>query len=280
MILRPMRSRLPASLSKFSYSTACESTSWSPNLRNLSANLFSTNSVTASPKDATTALSPPEKRDVSLSNVHATGFFFNTHQMVKMLCRQGFSAEQAEAVTDLLTHLITTQSEIQFKSSVSKEQLEISVQQLLAQIDSVKKDMLILEKSQFAHLRHDLDGRTFCLGSYVGDILKLLLNINQLESKLADECAKLKGGFALDMNLEKSRAKEDSRSQIQKLSSKFECWSAIEHKIQSEIQELSNRIGLEVANMRADIAHLRAHFEGSRTDIIKYVANFLFPKKI
>jgi hypothetical protein len=40
---------------------------------------------------------------------------------------------------------------------VTKPQQEIMVQQLVAQIGSVKKDMVILEKSEFTMLRNETD---------------------------------------------------------------------------------------------------------------------------
>jgi hypothetical protein len=77
---------------------------------------------------------------------------------------------------------------------VTKQQQEIMVQQLVAQIGSVKKDMVILEKSEFTMLRNETEKQT--------------AEIKQMKSLIKDEISKLQGNVKLDVNLERSRAVE------------------------------------------------------------------------
>ncbi|XP_064611763.1 mitochondrial calcium uniporter regulator 1-like [Liolophura sinensis] len=169
-----------------------------------------------------------EARDLDLNRIY---YYFDTHALVKKLQAAGFTAEQSETVTEALVHVVSTQTEQQNKILVTKAHQEITVQQLLANIASVKKDMLILEKSEFSALRNETEKQT--------------LEINRMKQTVEDEVAKLRGQVSLDINLERSRAKEAH--------AEGEKHRAI----------LNNRIDTEVAN-------LRTIYEQYRNDILKY----------
>eukprot|EP00079_Xenopus_tropicalis_P036428 XP_017950199.1 PREDICTED: mitochondrial calcium uniporter regulator 1 isoform X2 [Xenopus tropicalis] len=80
-------------------------------------------------------------------------YFFDTHAVVQLLEANGFSAEQSEIVVSALVKILNVNMNLIHKDMVTKEQQEISLQQVMSLIASVKKDMIILEKSEFSALR-------------------------------------------------------------------------------------------------------------------------------
>ena len=106
----------------------------------------------------------------------------------------------------------------------------MDVQQIMAHMSSIRKDMIILEKSEFSQLKYESEVLTynflpcfavlimyfivmnqvwgFLLLFFIKRLQKYGTEIAQLRSKLDDELAKLKAQVSLDMNLERSRSKE------------------------------------------------------------------------
>ncbi|KAL3860590.1 hypothetical protein ACJMK2_010690 [Sinanodonta woodiana] len=174
-----------------------------------------------------------ESRDVNLTATKSNILYVDTLALVTKLEKAGFPREQAEVVTRAFVDVINTTIEYQTKTLVTKPQQEIMVQQLMSHIGSVKKDMVILEKSEFTMIRNDTE--------------KQSIEIRQLKQHLDDEIKKLKGQITLDINLERSRATEA-------------------HAInERDLQKLSNKIDTEVAN-------LRTTYEQYRNDVQKYAA--------
>ncbi|XP_071957728.1 mitochondrial calcium uniporter regulator 1-like [Antedon mediterranea] len=171
-------------------------------------------------------------RDVSiLPTGHADRLIFDTHAAVSKLEESGLNRVQSECVTSILNQLMQRVAELQGKDMVTKEQQEIMLQQVMAQIAAVKKDMVILEKSQFSALK--------------GENEKLAIEVQQLRVQLKDEVVKLKNAFSLDINLEKSRAKEANNVSEQ------------------DIKNTNNRITTEIAN-------LNAKMEATKFESLKY----------
>jgi len=79
--------------------------------------------------------------------------YFDTHALVCLLEENGFSTQQAEITVSALVKITDANMDIVYKDMVTKMQQEITVQQIMSQIASVKKDMIILEKSEFSALR-------------------------------------------------------------------------------------------------------------------------------
>lgn len=163
-------------------------------------------------------------------------FFVDTLALSKQFHQNGFSVEQSECLTAAFVDIINTAVDSTTKSLVTKSQQEIMVQQLLAQIQSVKKDMIILEKSEFTNLRNETE--------------KLSLELQQLQKHLQNEVSKLRSNVTLDINLERSRATEAH---------------ALNEK---QLQVLHNKIDTEVAN-------LRTTYEKYRNDVMKYSAGLV-----
>lgn len=191
-----------------------------------------------------------ETRHISPTTTkHANILFMDTLALAKRLENKGFTREQAEILTQAYAEIMNMTLEHQTKYMVSKPQQEITVQQLMSHISSVKKDMVILEKSEFTMIRNDTE--------------KQSIHIKQLEAKLEDEIKKLRGQVSLDINLEKGRATEahaKNEKDLQSLINKIEVENAHTEK---EIQAVNNKIAIEISN-------LRTQYEQYRNDVIKY----------
>ncbi len=106
-----------------------------------------------------------------------------------------------------------------------------------ATVEALRKDMVILEKSEFLMLKHENES--------------LKAEVMHLSRLLKDELLKLKSGLTLDLSLEKGRTKEESSIHEQK------------------IKDANNRIETEIARVRMDM-------EAQKLDLIKYlVGSFL-----
>lgn len=178
-------------------------------------------------------------------------YSFDTHLLIKTLTESGLPASQAETLAYTLVQV--TQGNVDFvtKNLVTKEQQEIMMQQVLAHVSSIRKDMIILEKSEFSSLKHEYE--------------KQNIEIVQLKRHFKDELVNLKSGVSLDLNLEKSRAKDtqgESLMEIAKLMNRIDILSS-EHS--KDLDALDNRIDKEIAN-------LMATYERYRNDVIKYSA--------
>ena len=113
-------------------------------------------------------------------------------------------------------------------------QLEI---RMSATVEALRKDMVILEKSEFLMLKQENEN--------------MKTELTQLSRLLKDELLKLRSGLTLDLSLEKGRAKEESSIHEQK------------------IKDTNNRIETEIAKVRMEM-------EAQKLDLIKYlVGSFL-----
>ncbi|PVD20404.1 hypothetical protein C0Q70_18558 [Pomacea canaliculata] len=158
-------------------------------------------------------------------------YYFDSLSYVKALESKGFSRIQAEGMAETLTDIINTTLDHQSRHMVTKFQQEVTVQQLMSEIVSVKKDMVLLQKSEFSQLRSETE--------------KMAIDVSNLKNSLKDEVSKLKGHVTLDINLERGRA--------------LEAHAANEKKL----QQLHNKIETEIAN-------LKTVFEQYRNDVLKY----------
>ncbi|XP_030067073.1 mitochondrial calcium uniporter regulator 1 isoform X2 [Microcaecilia unicolor] len=167
--------------------------------------------------------------------------YFDTHALVRLLEENGFTTQQSEIIVSALVKIINSNMEVVYKDMVTKMQQEISLQQIMSHIASVKKDMIILEKSEFSALRTENE----------------------------DEIVKLRADNKLGFNLEKSRVKEMYAENERRLL-----------EIRSEIVELHAQQdrGLTQTNRKIDteVAGLRTMLESHKLDTIKYLAGSVF----
>ncbi|XP_032813543.1 mitochondrial calcium uniporter regulator 1-like [Petromyzon marinus] len=194
-------------------------------------------------------------RQVDLTSTESRKFHFDTHAMVLLLESNGFATGQAEVLVAALVKILNANMEAVYREMVTKSQQEIMLQQVMAHLAAVKKDMIILEKSEFSALRNDNE--------------KMKIELIHLKKHFEDEFLKVKSDAKLDMNLEKSRVKEMFSEQEKKLL-----------EMRTEIVELhaEEDRALTKTNNRIDteIAGLKTILESNKLDTIKYLAASVF----
>ncbi|XP_064794113.1 coiled-coil domain-containing protein 90B, mitochondrial isoform X1 [Oncorhynchus masou masou] len=94
-------------------------------------------------------------RKVELTPLEQRKLTFDSHAMVIELESNGFEKRQAEIIVAALVTLATANMDIVYKDMVTGAHQEIALQQIMAHLDSIRKDMVILEKSEFANLRSE-----------------------------------------------------------------------------------------------------------------------------
>ncbi|XP_037061664.1 mitochondrial calcium uniporter regulator 1 isoform X3 [Peromyscus leucopus] len=94
-----------------------------------------------------------EHRKGNLPSSVSRKLYFDTHALVCLLEANGFTTQQAEIIVSALVKNTETNMDIVYNDMVTKVQQEITLQQIMSKIANVKKDMVILEKSEFSALR-------------------------------------------------------------------------------------------------------------------------------
>ncbi|KAL2085635.1 hypothetical protein ACEWY4_018955 [Coilia grayii] len=181
--------------------------------------------------------------------------FFDTHAIVRLLEESGFSTQQSEAVVSIMVNTTNTNMDTVYADMVTKTQQEIMLQQVMSRIAAVKKDMIILEKSEFSALLAENE--------------KVKVELLQLKMQLADVMNKVRADTILDMNAEKSRVKEMKAEHERKLL-----------EARNEMMEMNaeNERHVTQINMKIDteVAGLKTMLESHKLDTIKYLAGSVF----
>lgn len=181
--------------------------------------------------------------------------FFDTHAVVRLFEDNGFTTQQAEVIVQVLVKMTNSNMDAIYGDMVTKVQQEIMLQRVMSQIAAVKKDMIILEKSEFSTLLAENE--------------KLKIQLLQLKVQLADIMNKVRSDSLLDMNLEKSRVKELKAEHEKKLL-----------ETRTEIMEMTAEHDRHITqtNMRIDteVAGLKTMLESHKLDTIKYLAGSIF----
>ncbi|NWH31887.1 MCUR1 regulator, partial [Chloropsis hardwickii] len=163
--------------------------------------------------------------------------YFDTHALVCLLEEKGFTTQQSEVIVSALVKIMNTNLDMIYKDMVTKVQQEIALQQVMSHIAGVKKDMIILEKSEFSALRSENE--------------KIKLELQQIKKQVMDEITKVHADNKLNLNLEKSRVKELHAQQDRAL-------TQTDRKIDTEV------------------ADLKTMLESHKLDNIKYLAGSVF----
>ncbi|KAM6177343.1 mitochondrial calcium uniporter regulator 1 [Erethizon dorsatum] len=181
--------------------------------------------------------------------------YFDTHALVCLLEENGFITQQAEIIASALVKITEANMDIAYKDMVTKVQQEITLQQIMSKIASVKKDMIILEKSEFSALRAENE--------------KIKLELHQLKQQVTDEVIKIRTDTKLDFNLEKSRVKELYSLNERKLL-----------ELRTEIVELHAQQDRALTQtdrkIETEVAGLKTMLEAHKLDTIKYLAGSVF----
>ncbi|XP_066124452.1 mitochondrial calcium uniporter regulator 1 isoform X2 [Saccopteryx bilineata] len=178
-----------------------------------------------------------ERKQRNFTSAGSRKLYFDTHALVCLLEENGFTTQQAEIIVSALVKITEANMDIIYKDMVTKMQQEITLQQIMSQIASVKKDMIILEKSEFSALRAENE--------------KVKLELHRLKQQIMDEVVKVQTDTKLDFNLEKSRVKELHAQQDR------------------AVTQTDRKIDTEVAG-------LKTMLESHKLDNIKYLAGSVF----
>ncbi|XP_028909219.1 mitochondrial calcium uniporter regulator 1 [Ornithorhynchus anatinus] len=181
--------------------------------------------------------------------------YFDTHTLVCLLEENGFTTQQAEIIVSALVKIMDANMEVVYKDMVTKMQQEITLQQIMSQIAGVKKDMIILEKSEFSTLRAENE--------------KIKLELQQLKQQVMDEIVKVRSDNKLDFNLEKSRVKELYSLNEKKLLEMRTEVMALHAQQDRALTQTDRKIDTEVAG-------LKTMLESHKLDNIKYLAGSVF----
>uniref|UniRef100_A0AC11DLZ3 Mitochondrial calcium uniporter regulator 1 n=1 Tax=Ovis aries TaxID=9940 RepID=A0AC11DLZ3_SHEEP len=214
--------------------------------------------------------------------------YFDTHALVCVLEENGFTTQQAEVIVSALMKIMEANMDIIYKDMVTKMQQEITLQQIMSQIANVKKDMIILEKSEFSALRsenekiklelHRLKQQVTETVNWSSELtlyrerwsgIASVMSEEWKAQYIKDEVIKVRTDTKLDFNLEKSRVKElYSLNERKLLEIKTEMVSL--HAQQDRaVTQTDRKIDTEVAG-------LKTMLESHKLDNIKYLAGSVF----
>ncbi|XP_072332635.1 coiled-coil domain-containing protein 90B, mitochondrial isoform X2 [Scyliorhinus torazame] len=166
---------------------------------------------------------------------------FDTHALVLELQNNGFPKEQAEAIVAIISNLTCANMESTYRDMVTKAQQEIMMQQIMAHLDSIRKDMVILEKSEFSNLRMENE----------------------------DEVKKIRNDTKLDMNLEKSRIMDMFREREKQLMTSRNEFTELNSGTDRAITETNKKID-------TDVASLKTMLESLKLETMRYLAASVF----
>ncbi|XP_065819314.1 coiled-coil domain-containing protein 90B, mitochondrial isoform X1 [Labrus bergylta] len=203
-----------------------------------------------------------DMRKVELMPLEQRKLTFDSHTMatelessVCLLSWSGFSKRQAELIVSALVTLTTANMDIVYKDMVTKAHQEIALQQIVAHLDSIRKDMVILEKSDFANLR--------------SENMKMKRELEQLQNRIKEESRKVRAESKLDINLESSRISDMFTEQEKKL---MEASTEFHHKksdLEHDNMEINKKMDLQVAS-------LKTLLESLKLETIRYLAATVF----
>ncbi|NWX19287.1 MCUR1 regulator, partial [Aegotheles bennettii] len=200
--------------------------------------------------------------------------FFDTHALVCLLEGNGFTTQQSEVIVSALVKIMDTNLDVIYKDMVTKVQQEIALQQVMSHIGGVKKDMIILEKSEFSALCSENE--------------KIKLELQQIKKQVMDEITKVRADNKLNLNLEKSRVKELvsfdyfllALSNIQiwvKASYPKSIFRLIYSIIQFKMHAQQDRALTQTdRKIDTEVADLKTMLESHKLDNIKYLAGSVF----
>ncbi|XP_067890030.1 coiled-coil domain-containing protein 90B, mitochondrial isoform X5 [Heterodontus francisci] len=129
------------------------------------------------------------------------------------------------------------------------------LQQIMAHLDSIRKDMVILEKSEFSNLRMENE--------------KIKIELEHVKQQLLDEVKKIRSDTKLDMNLEKSRIMDTFREQEKQLMTSKNEFTELNSDTDRAITETNKKID-------TDVASLKTMLESLKLETMRYLAASVF----
>ncbi|KAM9846853.1 coiled-coil domain-containing protein 90B, mitochondrial [Aulostomus maculatus] len=196
-----------------------------------------------------------DQRKVDLTPLEHRKLTFDSHTMVKELESSGFKKQQAELIVAALVTLTTANMDIVYKDMVTKSHQEIGMQQVMAHLDAIRKDMVILEKSEFANLR--------------SENTKMKRELEQLHNRLTEESQKVRAETKLDINLESSRISDMFTEQARKLMEASTDFHQKKVILEHNNMEINKKIDLRVASLKTIL-------ESLKLETVRYLAATVF----
>ncbi|XP_061558728.1 coiled-coil domain-containing protein 90B, mitochondrial isoform X2 [Phycodurus eques] len=193
-------------------------------------------------------------RKVELTPLEQRKLTFDSHAMVTELASSGLDKCQAELIVSALVTLTTANMDIVYKDMVTKSHQEIALQQIMAHLDAIRKDMVILEKSDFANLRSENTMRR---------------ELEQLQNRLTEESQKVRAETKLDINLERSRVSDMFTEQERKLMEASTDFHQKRAELEHDNMETSKKMDLRVASLKTVL-------ESLKLETIRYLAATVF----
>ncbi|XP_029923943.1 coiled-coil domain-containing protein 90B, mitochondrial isoform X2 [Myripristis murdjan] len=194
-------------------------------------------------------------RKVELTPLEQRKLTFDSHAVVTELEKSGFEKQQAEIIVSALVTLTTANMDIVYKDMVTSSHQEIALQQIMAHLDSIRKDMVILEKSEFANLR--------------SENAKMKRELDQLKNRLMEESQRIRAEAKLDINLESSRMSDMFTEQEKKLMEASSEFHRKRAEIEHDNMETNRKIDLQVASLKTIL-------ESLKLETIRYLAATVF----
>ncbi|XP_056140708.1 coiled-coil domain-containing protein 90B, mitochondrial isoform X1 [Lampris incognitus] len=210
-------------------------------------------------------------RKVELTPLEQRKLTFDSHAVVTALENSGFDKRQAEIIVSALVTLSTANMDIVYKDMVTSSHQEIALQQIMSHLDSIRKDMVILEKSEFANLRSENVVHKFStLPSFtLSSFQKMKREMDQLKNRLMEESQKIRAETKLDINLERSRISDMFTEQERKLMETTTEFHGKKADIDHDNMETTKKIDLEVAS-------LKTLLESLKLETVRYLAASVF----
>uniref|UniRef100_A0A2I3SZR5 Uncharacterized protein n=1 Tax=Pan troglodytes TaxID=9598 RepID=A0A2I3SZR5_PANTR len=133
---------------------------------------------------STTTKEGYDRLPVDITPLEERKLTFDTHALVQDLETLGFDKTQAETTVSALTTLSNVSPDTTYKETVTQAQQKITVQQLMAHLDSIRKNMVSLEKSEFTNLRAEnekmkIELDQICLQIKKSNLWKQLQNLQK-----------------------------------------------------------------------------------------------------
>lgn len=157
--------------------------------------------------------------------------FVDTLALVRKLEAQGFTVNQAEAITAAMTDVLNDCLESVALSFVSKSELEKSDLSCENAMAKLKTDVQSEQENRVTAVHRDLE--------------KLRTDIDKLRSEIRFEMEKVSAGQRLDLNLERGRQREELTKQ------------------NTETSNLTNKLNKEIHALKTQV-------EASKYEVIKY----------
>ncbi|KAF7706173.1 mitochondrial calcium uniporter regulator 1 [Silurus meridionalis] len=196
--------------------------------------------------------------DLTRSDLVKSGhskLLFDTHAMIQVLEANGFTLQQAEMFVKVLLNTTNTNMDIMYSDMVTKTQQEIMLQKVMSQIAAVKKDMIILEKSEFSALLAENE--------------RMKVELAQVNIQLSDMVNKVCLSNKLSVNMEKNQVKEMKAEHEKKI-------LEARHQMMEMLSDQDRHVTQSNMKIDTEVAGLKTMLESHKLDSIKYLAGSVF----